>query len=51
MLQMEGMGMSILDGVDPNPSNFVTSGVVHTGAGQIGCLMRLEPNEEHQVHI
>jgi hypothetical protein len=47
--QLEGMGLAILNDVDPNPRNFVASGVVHTGAGQIGCLMRLEPNEEHQV--
>ena len=43
--------MSVLDDVDPNPANFVASGVVHTAASQIGCLMRLEPNEPRQVRM
>lgn len=47
--KLEGMGLQVLDNVDPNPSNFVGSGVVHTAAGQIGCLVRLEPNEPRQM--
>lgn len=47
--QMEGMNLCVLDEVDPNPKNVVASGIIHTGQGQIGCLMRLEPNEDRQV--
>jgi AP-2 complex subunit alpha len=47
---LEGFHWGILPGLDPKPGNFVGASVVHTsGAGKIGCLMRLEPNYEIQV--
>uniref|UniRef100_A0A3B4CB33 AP-2 complex subunit alpha n=1 Tax=Pygocentrus nattereri TaxID=42514 RepID=A0A3B4CB33_PYGNA len=44
-----GFGTALLDGVDPNPSNFVGAGVIHTKTIQVGCLLRLEPNTQAQV--
>ena len=48
-LQLLGFGTSLLDGIDPNPENFVMAGIVHTRDAQIGCLLRLEPNKQAQV--
>ena len=47
--QLLGFGSSLLDGIDPNPENFVMAGIVHTREAQIGCLLRLEPNKQAQV--
>uniref|UniRef100_A0A8C8CDI1 AP-2 complex subunit alpha n=1 Tax=Oncorhynchus tshawytscha TaxID=74940 RepID=A0A8C8CDI1_ONCTS len=44
-----GFGAALLDGVDPNPFNFVGAGVIHTKTTQVGCLLRLEPNTQAQV--
>jgi len=44
-----GFGMQLLDGIDPNPENFVCAGIIHTSLQQIGCLLRLEPNKQAQV--
>lgn len=44
-----GFGMQILEGIDPNPENFVCAGILHTRTQQIGCLMRLEPNRQAEV--
>uniref|UniRef100_A0A4W4E6E9 AP-2 complex subunit alpha n=1 Tax=Electrophorus electricus TaxID=8005 RepID=A0A4W4E6E9_ELEEL len=44
-----GFGTALLDGVDPNPSNFVGAGVIHTKTIQVGCLLRLEPNTQAQA--
>ena len=44
-----GYGFSLLEGVDPNPENFVCAGIIHTKSLQIGCLLRLEPNNQAQV--
>lgn len=41
--------MQLLDGIDPNPDNFVCAGIVHMRAQQVGCLLRLEPNKQAQV--
>jgi len=49
MFQLIGAGLSVLEGVDPNPDNFVCAGVVHTTTHQIGCLIRLEPNKQALV--
>jgi len=46
-----GAGLSVLDGVDPNPDNFVCAGIIHTSSHQIGCLIRLEPNKQALVRI
>lgn len=39
----------MLEDIDPNPENFVCAGIVHTTSGQIGCLIRLEPNKQANV--
>jgi hypothetical protein len=41
--------MTLLDGIDPNPENYVSAGILHTRDQQIGCLLRLEPNKQTQV--
>lgn len=48
--KLSGFGMQLLDGIDPNPDNFVCAGIVHTRAQQIGCLLRLEPNRQAQMY-
>ncbi|XP_061878102.1 AP-2 complex subunit alpha-2-like isoform X1 [Entelurus aequoreus] len=45
-----GFGVGLLEGVDPNPANFVGAGVVHTKCSQVGCLLRLEPNAQAQMY-
>ncbi|XP_068174558.1 AP-2 complex subunit alpha-2 isoform X2 [Antennarius striatus] len=45
-----GFGVALLDGVDPNPANFVGAGVIHTKNTQVGCLLRLEPNIQAQMY-
>ena len=47
---LSGHRFGILDDIDPNPSNLVAAGVLHTSsAGKVGCLIRLEPNREAKV--
>lgn len=45
-----GFGVSILEGIDPNPDNFVSCGILHTRNQQIGCLVRLEPNRQAEMY-
>lgn len=45
-----GFGMQLIDGIDPNPDNYVCAGIVHTRSQQIGCLLRLEPNKQAQMY-
>ncbi|XP_037606900.1 AP-2 complex subunit alpha-2-like isoform X3 [Sebastes umbrosus] len=45
-----GFGVALLDGVDPNPTNFVGAGVIHTKNTQVGCLLRLEPNPQAEMY-
>lgn len=45
-----GFGMQLLDGIDPNPDNYVCAGIIHTRTQQIGCLLRLEPNKQAQMY-
>lgn len=45
-----GFGMQLLDGIDPNPDNFVCAGIVHMRTQQVGCLLRLEPNKNAQMY-
>lgn len=49
--KLQGFGMQLLDGIDPNPDNFVLAGIIHMRAQQVGCLLRLEPNKQAQVNI
>lgn len=46
-----GFGMQLLQGIDPNPDNFVCAGIVHMRSQQVGCLLRLEPNKNAQVFV
>lgn len=47
-----GHGFQVLEGVDPNPSNVVGAGILHTTLeGKVGCLLRLEPNREAKVSL
>lgn len=48
-MKLIGFGMQLLDGIDPNPDNFVCAGIVHMRTQQVGCLLRLEPNKNAQV--
>ncbi|TRY59933.1 hypothetical protein DNTS_017599 [Danionella cerebrum] len=45
-----GLGMALLENVDPNPENFVCAGVIQTKAQQVGSLLRLEPNSQAQMY-
>ncbi|XP_051995257.1 AP-2 complex subunit alpha-2 isoform X3 [Xyrauchen texanus] len=45
-----GLGMALLENVDPNPENFVCAGVIQTKAQQVGSLLRLEPNTQAQMY-
>lgn len=49
--KLTGFGMYLLQGVDPNPDNFVCAAILHSKSHQIGCLLRLEPNRQAQVRI
>ncbi|GAA6011448.1 hypothetical protein JCM11491_002790 [Sporobolomyces phaffii] len=44
-----GVKMGLLPGVDPNPTNTVAAGVLHTATGKVGCLLRMEPNEKAKL--
>jgi AP-2 complex subunit alpha len=49
---VSGCSFGILDEVDPNPSNLVGAGVLHTStSGKVGCLIRVEPNREAKVRF
>jgi AP-2 complex subunit alpha len=48
--KLVGFGMSTLDGIDPNPDNFVCASIVHSTAHQVGCLLRLEPNRQVEMY-
>ncbi|KAK6191740.1 hypothetical protein SNE40_003346 [Patella caerulea] len=45
-----GFGSSVLEGIDPNPDNFVSAGVIHTRNQQTGVLIRLEPNKQVEMY-
>jgi len=45
----EAFGWGVLSGVDPNEKNIVGASVCRTGSGNLGCLLRLEPNYDTQV--
>jgi len=48
--KLSGTGMKLLEGIDPNPENYVCAGIIHTRTQQIGCLLRLEPNRQAQMY-
>lgn len=49
---LSGFKLKILEGVDPNPLNVVGAGVLNMAkAGKVGCLFRLEPNQDAKVCV
>ncbi|CAH7690085.1 adaptin N terminal region-domain-containing protein [Phakopsora pachyrhizi] len=47
---LSGFQFKLLSNVDPNPKNLVGSGVLNMSAGgKVGCLFRLEPNEQAKM--
>lgn len=46
---MLGFGISVIPGIDPNPDNYVSAGVINTKSLLVGCLVRLEPNLQTKV--
>lgn len=50
LAKLKGFGMQILENVDPNGDNIVCAGVLNTRAGQIGALLRLEPNRQARMY-
>ncbi|EEC03414.1 AP-2 complex subunit alpha-1, putative [Ixodes scapularis] len=48
--KLEGFGMQLLEGIDPNPVNHVCAAIVCTRGQQVGCLLRLEPNLEARMY-
>ncbi|KAJ3028653.1 hypothetical protein HDV00_010107 [Rhizophlyctis rosea] len=48
---LQGLQFTVLDGVDPNPSNIVGAAIYSSvSAGKVGCLLRLEPNMEQEMY-
>lgn len=47
--KLTGYGVGTIDGIDPNPDNYVSAAIIHTRTLQIGCLLRLEPNRQAEV--
>ncbi|KAJ3335275.1 hypothetical protein HDU91_002258, partial [Kappamyces sp. JEL0680] len=49
---LTGLGMTNLEGIDPNPDNFVLAGIFSArNIGKVGCLARIECNKEIQVSL
>ncbi|KAF7791863.1 hypothetical protein EIP86_002887 [Pleurotus ostreatoroseus] len=49
---ISGYSLNVLEGIDPNPTNTVAAGILHTSVeGKVGCLLRLEPNKEAKVSV
>ncbi|KAG6381175.1 adaptin N terminal region-domain-containing protein [Boletus reticuloceps] len=47
---INGNHLATLEDIDPNSSNLVGAGVLHTSVdGKVGCLLRLEPNREAKL--
>ncbi|KAG7450515.1 Adaptor protein complex AP-2 alpha subunit [Guyanagaster necrorhizus] len=45
-----GHNLNVLDDIDPNQNNIVAAGVLHTSVdGKVGCLLRLEPNQDAKL--
>ncbi|GAA29663.2 AP-2 complex subunit alpha, partial [Clonorchis sinensis] len=45
-----GFGISALQGVDPNPQNFVGAGILTMSSQEVGILTRLEPNFQAKMY-
>lgn len=38
-----------MEGIDPNPDNYVAGAILSTSTVLVGCLLRLEPNKQTEV--
>ena len=38
-----------MEGIDPNPDNYVAGAILSTSSVLVGCLLRLEPNKQTEV--
>jgi AP-2 complex subunit alpha len=47
--QLEQFGLQCLDGIDPKPDNRVCAAILHTAGGQVGVLLRVEPNMDAKM--
>lgn len=47
--KLMGFGVGSIENIDPNPDNYVSAAIIHTRTQQIGCLLRLEPNNKAEV--
>ncbi|KAF8566144.1 hypothetical protein P879_09970 [Paragonimus westermani] len=45
-----GFGISVLDGIDPNPQNYVGAAILTLNNQDVGILARLEPNTQAQMY-
>ena len=43
--------MEIMEGIDPNPDNYVGGAILSTSTVLVGCLLRLEPNKQTEVCV
>ena len=43
--------MEIMEGIDPNPDNYVAGAILSTSTVLVGCLLRLEPNKQTEVCV
>lgn len=49
---IQSSNLECIDGVDPNLENIVAAGIFSASSiGKVGCLLRLEANQQHQVLI
>lgn len=49
-IAISGLGLSLLEAIDPNPDNSIFAGIfASTNTGKVGCLLRLEVNQQHKV--
>eukprot|EP01136_Pigoraptor_vietnamica_P022658 Opistho-1_new@74048 len=48
--KVSAFGLTLLEGIDPNADNAVGAGIIQTTSGQVGCLLRLEPNMEAKMY-
>ena len=40
-----------MEGIDPNPDNYVAGAILSTSTVLVGCLLRLEPNKRTEVSV
>ena len=40
-----------MEGIDPNPDNYVAGAILSTSTVLVGCLLRLEPNKQTEVSV